>query len=68
MADSEIMESLNITEKEFEKYLILSAYHDFKNINTTKRILIALDAGQNFKTKKSTKRTKHREDVKSTHR
>ena len=60
MSDSEIMESLNIIEKEAEKYVIFSVHQDFDNVNMIKRILMALDTTQNFKTKKPTKRRKRR--------
>ena len=54
MSDSETMENLNIMEKEVEKYATFSLHQDFDNVNVIKRILTALDAGQNFKTKTST--------------
>ena len=55
---SEVMENLNITENELKQSAVLSGYQHFKNMNIITKHLMALDAGQSFKTKKSTKRGK----------
>ena len=41
MSGSDVIEGLNMTEKKLGKYMILSVYQDFENINMIKRILMA---------------------------
>ena len=56
------------------KYAVLNVYQDFKNVNMIKRIWMAIDACQNFKIKKSAKRSKRKhllkckQNVKNMHR
>ena len=61
---SEVMENLNITENELKQSAVLSGYQHFKNMNIITKHLMALDAGQSFNTKKSTKRGKCRRSLK----
>ena len=67
MIAPEIMTNLNTTEKELEKYSVVSVYKGFQNINVVKRILMTLDVNQSFMTKNSTKRRKRRQNFQNMH-
>ena len=67
MIAPEIMTNLNTTEKELEKYSVVSVYKGFQNINVVKRILMTLDVNQSFITKNSTTRRKRRQNFQNMH-
>lgn len=67
MIAPEIMTNLNTTEKELEKYSVVSVYKGFQNINVVKRILMTLDVNQSFMTKNSTTRRKRRQNFQNMH-
>ena len=67
MIAPEIMKNLNTTEKELEKYAVVSVYKGFQNINVVKRILMTLDVNQSFMTKNSTTRRKRRQNFQNMH-
>ena len=67
MIAPEIMTNLNTTEKELEKYAVVSVFKGFQNINVVKRILMTLDVNQSFMTKNSTTRRKRRQNFQNMH-